>query len=304
MIRGLTVSVLVHGSVLAMAVVTWSPRDNGCEAQIERLRQERPGISPVEIIMQLPQCAGSADLPIDFVEIGRVSDIAATRRSQPEPAPEQPPPPEPVPEPPPEPVPEPPPEPRTAPPPQPERVVPDPRQPPPAPKRAAEPEKPPEPDRRRPPAGSPPVQEPDELAFLADFEDTLRSKQAAPRAQAPAPDEAAADGDRDQRGVGDRRGNTASLQAAMRAKIRPCWTPVSDLPPEHQIIVTVRVNLNRDGTIDGSPELVRPATRPVGRSGIAVDRALRAVRKCAAYRLPPDDYEEWKQIDVAIGPER
>ena len=299
MIRGVTVSALVHASVLAVAVISWPPADFDCDRQIDQLRRERPGISAVEIVMQLPQCAASSDLPIDFVEIARLSDVAPMRRNETVRPPE----PERPPEPPPPPVEA---KPAPAPPPQqPDRVVPDPRRPDKPPERAA-PEKKPEPPRA--PAAPPertPAPEPDDLSFLSDFEDTLRSKK--PAAQPDPADPSEGDetqGDRDRRGAGERRGNTASLQAAMRAQIEPCWVPVSDLPPEHQIIVTVRVMLDRDGTIIGAPELVRPSARPVGRSGIAVDRALRAVRKCAAYRLPADDYEEWKQIDVAIGPER
>ena len=40
----------------------------------------------------------------------------------------------------------------------------------------------------------------------------------------------------------------------------------------------------------------------VGRSGLAVDLALRAVRKCEPYKLPEDSYEQWKDIVVTIGP--
>ena len=114
MLRGLTVSALVHASVLAMAVFSWPQKKDDCDEQIDRLRREQPGISSVEILMQLPQCASSADLPIDFLEIGRISDVAELRKSdtpQPEPQPEaapepveeQPPPPEPEPAPEPEP---------------------------------------------------------------------------------------------------------------------------------------------------------------------------------------------------------
>ena len=64
------------------------------------------------------------------------------------------------------------------------------------------------------------------------------------------------------------------------------------------------MKLKLDGTLDGSAELVSPRARPVGRSGLAVDLALRAVRKCEPYKLPEDSYEQWKDIVVTIGPAR
>ena len=110
------------------------------------------------------------------------------------------------------------------------------------------------------------------------------------------------DAQEDRPGAGERRGNTASLQAAMRRQIYTCWRGVSDLPKEDQIDVQMRVTLNRDGTLKGNVELVSPRSRPIGRSGIAVDVALRAVRKCAPYQLPEDDYDLWKDINVTVSP--
>lgn len=305
MLRGLTVSALVHASVLAMAVVSWPQNRDDCQDQIDRIRREQPGISSVEILMQLPQCASSADLPIDFVEIGRVADLAELRKSdtpQPEAQPEAAP--EPVPEQPPPPAPEP------APEPEPEIAVPDPRKP--------EPEKKPEPKKEEPkkeepkpkpkPVEKPPAKPKNDLDFLDDFESALQSRRAAEqRPEAQQTDRPVlANSDRDQRGAGARTGATASLQAALRRQIMECWTTVDDLPPEHQIDVTVNVQLARDGSVT-STKLLNPRSRPVGRSGIAVDRALLAVRKCGEignYRLPAEDYELWKDIDVTLGPKQ
>lgn len=305
MLRGLTVSALVHASVLAMAVVSWPQSKDECQEQIERLRRERPGISSVEILMQLPQCASSADLPIDFVEIGRISNVADMRKSDtPEPEAE-PSAPEPEPE-----IEPPPPEPEAAPEPEPEVEVPDPREPEPEPPK---PEPKPEPKKEEPkPKPKPPVEKPpekpkDDLSFLDDFESTLQSK----RSEERRPDTQQSDrpvlnnSDRDQQGAGARTGATASLQAALRRQIGECWATVDDLPPEHQIDVTVSVQLARDGSLVSS-KLISPSSRPVGRSGIAVDRALLAVRKCGEtnYRLPPEDYELWKDINVTLGPKQ
>ena len=304
MLRGLTVSALVHASVLAMAVVSWPQERDDCQEQIDRLRREQPGISSVEILMQLPQCASSADLPIDFLEIGRISDVAELRRSDtPEPEPEAAP--EAVEETPP------PPEPEAAEP-EPEVEVPDPRQPEPEPQKKPEPK--PEPKKEEPtpkpkPVEKPPAKPKNDLHFLDDFESALQSKRTSE--QRPGAQQSdrpvLANSDRDQAGAGARTGATASLQAALRRQIMECWTTVDDLPPEHQIDVTVNVKLARDGSLAESVKLLEPRSRPVGRSGIAVDRALLAVRKCGEignYRLPAEDYELWKDINVTLGPKQ
>ncbi|PKP81186.1 MAG: hypothetical protein CVT79_10990 [Alphaproteobacteria bacterium HGW-Alphaproteobacteria-18] len=308
MLRGLTVSALVHATVLAMAVISWPQKRDDCEEQIERLRREQPGISSVEILMQLPQCASSADLPIDFLEIGRISDVAELRKSDT-------PPPEPEPEAAPEPVeetPPPPPEPEAAPEPEPEIEVPDPRKPEPEPVKKPDPK--PEPKKEEPkpkpkPVEKPPAKPKNDLDFLDDFESTLQSKRTSERRpetqQSDRP--VLANSDRDQQGAGARTGATASLQAALRRQIMECWTGVDDLPPEHQIDVTVNVKLARDGSLAESVKLLEPRSRPVGRSGIAVDRALLAVRKCGEignYRLPAEDYDLWKDINVTLGPKQ
>ncbi len=306
MLRGLTVSALVHASVLAMAVVSWPQQKDDCEEQIDRLRRQQPGISSVEILMQLPQCASSADLPIDFVEIGRISDVAELRKSDaPQPEPEAAAPPEPE-------IEAPPPEPETAPEPEPEVEVPDPRKPEPEPEKKPEPKKE-EPKKEEPkpkpkPVEKTPPKPKDDLDFLNDFESALQSKRTADQR----PDTQQTDrpvltnSDRDQKGAGARTGATASLQAALRRQIMECWATVDDLPPEHQIDVTINMQLARDGSVTSS-KLTSPRSRPVGRSGIAVDRALLAVRKCGEignYRLPAEDYELWKDIDVTLGPKQ
>ena len=89
----------------------------------------------------------------------------------------------------------------------------------------------------------------------------------------------------------------------MRRQIGYCWNGIDDLPKEDQINVVVRLKLARDGSLTNSAELIMPKSRPIGRSGIPVDLALRAVRKCAPYKLPADDYDQWQEIDVTIGPE-
>lgn len=301
MLRGLTVSTIVHASVIAMAVLSWPHKKSDCDRMIERLQREEPGLAPVDILMRIPQCASAIDVPIDFVEIGLVTDIAPIQKAEvpkeeeeavPEEVEEQP---------------EPPPQEEAAP--EEEEVV--------IPDEEAEPEPPPkkeEPKKDPPKKDEPKLiekQKPkasDDLDFLNEFEDILKDKaqdeRRKPREEAPPQinKPVLTDAQESRPGAGERRGNTASLQAAMRRQIYVCWRGVSDLPKEDQIDVEMRVSLNRDGSLKGNVELVKPRSRPIGRSGIAVDVALRAVRKCAPYQLPEDDYELWKDINVTISP--
>jgi len=308
MLRGFAISALVHASVLAMAMISWPQESSECDRAIAKLRRDNPGIRTIEIVMALPYCAATSDLPIDFEDVGLVSNVSELRKApepkqeplQPEPEPERP---------------DPPPEaPAQEPTPEEALPVPDPRTPPeevrkpepePEPEKAPEPKKP-EPLIRKDPPRKPEPKK-DDLDFLNDFEAVLKDKrQSRPRATS-APDRPViGNSDRDRKGEGKTTGNTASIAQALKRQIEECWNPIDDLPREDQIIVEIRVLLEKDGSLKQAAELVSPKTRPVGRKGIAVDRALGAVRKCEAlgrYNLPEEHYEIWKDVVVAIGPE-
>lgn len=301
MFRGFALSTFIHASVLAMAMMSWPQPSSECDKAIERLRRENPGIRSIEIVMQLPECATSAELPIDFEDVGLVSNVTELRKA-PEPV-DEPAPPEPeVEEIPPE-TPEP--EPAAA---EPEEAVPipDPKA---VPEEAKKPEpKKPEPKKPEPLVKKEPPKKPvDDLAFLDDFDKALQDKrQTTPRKTAQeTPDRPAlGNADRDREGAGDRTGNTASLQASLRRQIGYCWRGIEDLPKEDQIDVTLSMKLERDGSLAENAKPVSPRSRPVGRSGLAYDLAFRAVSKCAPYSLPEDSYDQWKEIEVTIGPKQ
>lgn len=296
MIRGFAVSTFIHASVLAMAMMVWPSPVSECDQAIERLRRENPGIRSIEIVMQLPQCATSTDLPIDFEDVGLVSNVSELRKS-PDPVEEAVTPPEPEVE---ELPPEAPPEEAAE---EPEEAVAIPEK---KPEPKKEPEKKPEPKKPEPLVKKdPPKKEPkkDDLDFLNDFDKALQDRRA-DRAKTPqeADDRPAlGNADRDREGAGDKSGNTASLQASLRRQIGYCWRPSDDLPEADQIDIEIRVELEQDGTLSGNATPVSPRSRPVGRSGLVYDRAFLAVRKCAPYKLPPESYEEWKDIIVTIG---
>jgi hypothetical protein len=68
--------------------------------------------------------------------------------------------------------------------------------------------------------------------------------------------------------------------------------------------VTLRIQLNPDGTLTRSPENPHAVGLVIGLSegsGPLFMAAMAAVRKCQPYKmLPPDQYEEWRTLDLAF----
>ena len=169
-----------------------------------------------------------------------------------------------------------------------------------------EPEKAPEPAPRRP--------KDDLMDFLNQSESTFKSERATqrerpePKPVTPEPQTALENAPkpaetRDRRGAGERNANTARIEAILYSKIVPCWDNVVDLPFPDQLNVRLSVKLNRDGSL-ANVEFVDPARPPIGNSPMrtAMERAKRAVQKCAPYNLPDDDYDLWSEGAVNLGP--
>ena len=108
------------------------------------------------------------------------------------------------------------------------------------------------------------------------------------------------------KGVGDRSRETARIEALIFSQMVQCWDTVLDQPNYERLQVTVKFSLNEDGSLDGDVELVNPRRVPIGDRPmrVATERALRAARKCAPYRIPKDalvSYDEWKDVVLDIG---
>lgn len=108
---------------------------------------------------------------------------------------------------------------------------------------------------------------------------------------------------RGRRGAGEGTGAQARVQAIILAQVKVCWPDVIDLPDPERLQVTVKFNLKADGTLKDDVDLVRPRRAPIGDRfmGVAIDRALRAVRKCQPYSLPSEDYDIWQEVTVNLG---
>lgn len=295
--RGLPASVMLHSAVVFGGAIAW------------------PYLSP-------PPGEEAVIVPIELVDLAPVTNVAPSIRREVEPEPEEPeetpppveefledvdalpdeevveedtaPPPPPPPE---EDEPEPEPEP-----------VPDLDQ-----EEEAEPEPEPEPEEEEPePIRAEPEQDDpldDILGEASNLFDRARTEQR----RAPPPTERKIEPLKNEtterrRGVGDRSGMTARVEAILLSQLKTCWVDVQDLPNPERLIVTVKMQLNVDGTINGDARLVEPSRPPIGDNAMqqAITRALRAARKCSPYRLPEGAdayYEEWKDITLVVGPD-
>jgi colicin import membrane protein len=82
----------------------------------------------------------------------------------------------------------------------------------------------------------------------------------------------------------------ARIRQAVAPCLRKAWRP----PPKEQAErVALRWRLDEDGRLVGSPEIVNPRVSPYSP---AVQAATRAVHACAPFKLPPDQYDLWKEI--------
>ena len=106
------------------------------------------------------------------------------------------------------------------------------------------------------------------------------------------------------KGAGERNGNTARLEMLLYNQIYTCWQGVDDQPGKENLNVRLKVQLDKNGNIDGRISLIEPAREPLGRSPmrLAVERARWAVQDCAPYSLPKEEYTDWKDINVNLGP--
>jgi colicin import membrane protein len=95
-----------------------------------------------------------------------------------------------------------------------------------------------------------------------------------------------------------------SLAAEVKRQIVRCWAPPAGIPPGTMLLVKVRFELNRDGTLARDPvalpvnsgDLQNAYFKPAAKS------ALRAVRACTPLQLPAARYEIWEYVEVVFDP--
>lgn len=314
---GWIVSAILHGGIVAATFLSWP-------TSIDKSVQ--PDFVPVELleIADTTNVRASAKSEDPKPDPKPAAKPDPKPKAAPDPRPEPPPPPPPEPEPKPvaEPEPAPEPEPEPAPAPETAEAQPepapseDPVPAPPVPKAKpkavkeppkevaeAEPEPTPEKKPEKPKKEDPPPEDdkpfdPDAvIAGLEDKEDTDTETDSAPE-ETPAEDE------KPQKGIGDPSRATATIQDAFKTQVSKCWSPPVGAPSPENLIVLIRVRMNRDGSLSGMPEYLEPGKMSDPYYRAAAEAGRRAIMGCQNYKLPADSYDLWDVLDVEFDPSK
>jgi len=99
-------------------------------------------------------------------------------------------------------------------------------------------------------------------------------------------------------------GLSLSEEDALRAQIFGCWSVPLGLPYDEDLLVRVKLNLKKDGTVMKSEILDHERMNRPGQKfyKILAESALRAVRLCQPLKVPPTGYEKWKDIQLNFNP--
>jgi hypothetical protein len=88
---------------------------------------------------------------------------------------------------------------------------------------------------------------------------------------------------------------------SFRERVSSCSSIPAGMDVGDKISVTLRVSLNRDGTLATTPQALSPIASPKARA--LMEGAIEALQKCQPYTmLPPDRYKDWKSIDLTFFP--
>ena len=99
-------------------------------------------------------------------------------------------------------------------------------------------------------------------------------------------------------------GLTLSEEDALRAQIFGCWSVPLGLPYDQDLLVRIKLNLKKDGTIMKSEILDHERMNRPGQKfyKVLAESALRAVRLCQPLKVPPTGYEKWKDLQLNFNP--
>lgn len=118
-----------------------------------------------------------------------------------------------------------------------------------------------------------------------------------------------------QASIGDTINNTASLGArvgtaaalsqteidALRARLMSLWNPPAGASNPEELVVTVRMRLNPDGTLASPPMVITSGSSQFFMA--ARESAMRAIFRGQPFNmLSPEKYDSWKDIEVTFDP--
>ena len=99
-------------------------------------------------------------------------------------------------------------------------------------------------------------------------------------------------------------GLTLSEEDALRAQIFGCWSVPLGLPYDQNLLVRIKLELKKDGTIMKSEILDHERMNRPGQKfyKVLAESALRAVRLCQPLKVPPTGYDKWKNLQLNFNP--
>ena len=93
---------------------------------------------------------------------------------------------------------------------------------------------------------------------------------------------------------------TLNEEDAFLAQVLRCWSIPLGLPYDQNMIVRIKVKLNRDGTVKSTEILDHARMNKPGQGyyKVLAESALRAVKLCQPLRVPSTGYERWKELQL------
>jgi len=97
---------------------------------------------------------------------------------------------------------------------------------------------------------------------------------------------------------------TLSEEDALRAQIFGCWSVPLGLPYDKNLLVRIKLQLKKDGSIIKSEILDHERMNKPGQKfyKVLAESALRAVRLCQPLKVPRTGYEKWKDLQLNFNP--
>ena len=95
-------------------------------------------------------------------------------------------------------------------------------------------------------------------------------------------------------------GLSLSEEDALKAQIFGCWSIPLGLPYNENLLVRIKLQLKRDGTVAKSEIIDHARMNKPGQGfyKVLAESALRAVKLCQPLRVPTTGYERWKELQL------
>ena len=89
--------------------------------------------------------------------------------------------------------------------------------------------------------------------------------------------------------------------AAFRSRVQSCWSLPSGAESVDRLMVVLRIQFNRNGTVRGAPQVVEATATTIG--PVFAESAKRAILQCQPYTMfRAETYDQWKDLEVAFSP--